>query len=155
MLDLCSVRVKLSAITDVNIESIHPNIPSTNASSNITRTWSWVKFGNTILGRETSIAPIRWIGSPPIAITDTILININAMSWGGMFFLILAGVKNSINNVMANKAISIVTVLESNVGNAIKVPITPPPGELWPKAGASCKMIRINPIPDIKPETTE
>ena len=73
---------------------------------------------------------MRWIGAPPMAMTDTILINTNAMSCGGMFFLILAGVKNKINNVMANKAISIVTVFVSNVGNAIKVPITPPPGEL-------------------------
>ena len=83
------------------------------------------------------------------------LITTNAINCGGIFFFMFAGVKNKIHNVRQNSKSSNVTILLNNSGKETSVPITPPLGALCPNAGASCKMIKIKPIPDINPDTTE
>ena len=40
-----------------------------------------------------------------------------------------------------------------NLGRLVSVPITPPDAS-WPKKAGSCRITRIAPIPDMKPEIT-
>ena len=77
-----------------------------------------------------------------------------AMSCGGTIFLSFLGVKNRMAIVAIAIPNSTKLTLEIISGSELRVPITPPLGAAEPIAGANCITIKIQPIPDMKPEMT-
>ncbi|CSB28583.1 Uncharacterised protein [Vibrio cholerae] len=150
----CSLRVRESPMTAVNSVSIQPSVPSTRASITMVTTISPVKVGTTILGKPAGISPIRRISSVSKKITENRVTTTKATNCAGTCLRYFCGKKNKIPRVSKPKNSSLNFKLASKSGNADKVPSTPPPGEGCPSSGESCRIIRITPIPDIKPETT-
>ena len=76
-----------------------------------------------------------------------------ARSCGGQNFLIPEGVNHRIATVINASANSIGWIPAIRVGRLVSVPITPPEAS-WPRKAGNCRITRIAPMPDMKPEIT-
>ena len=161
LLELCSVRVRLSATTEVSRASMDPNMPSTAASTSIKPSSPAPKTGICTLGKPALIAPMRRMpsaleaeSSKGSSVREMTVPATSASSCGGTIFLRRWGVDQRMTMVIPASANSSGFTPATNSGRCCNVPITPPGGIACPSAGPNCSTTRMRPIPDMKPEIT-
>ena len=151
LLELCFVRVILSATREVRRLSRDPRSANTKAASRTTTMVSALNSGKTKEGSPVGISPK--IGAPEIKRLNTVPI-ISAARGGGTIFASFVGQLKTINNVKRPKPKATQLGSKTALGIAVSAGMVPLPKGSCPKRRLVCKAIIMHPIPLMNPETT-
>ena len=110
--------------------------------------------GITKEGNPAGISPMRRMLSVSNTIIESKVTPTKATNWAGTYLRRCLGNKNKVAKVSKPNNNSLNFMLAKISGNEDKVPMTPPAGAACPSRGDNCKIIKMTPMPDMKPEIT-
>ena len=152
-LDLCWVRVTLSAIREVSKLSIEPSTARTSAACTMPGNRSSSIAGIWRSGKPRGISPIT--GAPDRTKMPISVLMTRAASGGEISRRSRPGMKSMMASARRPTISASKTGWLTTLGSLASAPMTPPDEPVKPNKGKSCRTMMMQPMPLMKPEMTE